>query len=180
MKLHYANTSKFLLGLALFIATASFAQDNITTKKIIKFDAKPYIIPGATMFVSGMLDGTIETINWHYEDGFKRALPNVNDRFWNPAISWANKYKNGNQNQGPAFIGSTTVFVGATDAYHALRTARNFVDAFTISFYINRTCHQAAPPKFAKILLDAVIFAAIRDIGFSTTYSLLFREGNHE
>jgi len=178
MKAFYKRTGSLFTALAVLICLHGAGQ--ITTKKIIKLDVKPYLLPGATMFLSGMLDGTIETINWHYQDGFKRALPHVNDMFWNPAISWANKYKNGNQNDGPAFMGSTTVFVCATDAYHALRTARNFVDAFTVSFYINRTCHQSKPPKFSKLLLDAVIFAAIRDIGFSTTYSLLFREGNHE
>ena len=180
MKLPRTKNRNSLFAMALFfciITNVMHAQ--VITKEAFKLRPKEYILPCISMLVSGMLDGTIETINWHYADGFKRVLPHVNDRFWNPAISWVNKYKNGNQNLGPAFVGSTTILVGFTDGYHALRISRNYIDAFTISFYINRACHQSAPPKFCKLLVDALIFAAIRDIGFSTTYSLIFREGSH-
>jgi len=53
------------------------------------------------MLLSGMLDGTVEGITWHYEEGFKPRCPKANDYFWNPALSWKNKYKNGDPQQGP-------------------------------------------------------------------------------
>src|ERR1700739_2916170 len=79
---------------------------------------KDYLITGSSMLVSGLLDGTIESISFHYDNGFKTRFPKINDQFWNPAISWANKYKNGNCELGPKFIGSTNIFVCTTDAYH--------------------------------------------------------------
>lgn len=38
--------------------------------------------------------------------------------FIDSASSWTNKYKNHDAAQGPAFWGSTTIFVGLTDAWH--------------------------------------------------------------
>jgi len=77
-------------------------------------------------------------------------------------------------------LGSTTVLVCTTDAYHGLRTLRNFTDAFTLTFYIHRSCHNPKKATLRKIITDALVLAAIRDIGFTATYSLLFRECGHQ
>jgi len=42
-------------------------------------------------------------------------------QWWNPDISWQNKYKYGDHASGPKFWGSTTIFVAITDASHMLR-----------------------------------------------------------
>src|SRR5689334_8713496 len=76
-----------------------------------QMNLKKYILAGTTMFVSGLADGTIESINYHYEEGFKPRCPKANDKFWNPALSWKNKYKNNDPAQGPKFTGSTNIFV---------------------------------------------------------------------
>lgn len=39
-------------------------------------------------------------------------------QFWNPAISWSLKWKNGDDRQGEAFWGSSTVFAWVTDGWH--------------------------------------------------------------
>jgi hypothetical protein len=170
------------IALTLGLAVNTVCAQKKLAADTLKFHNKiaKYILPCSTMFVSGLLDGTIETISYHYSDGFKRVFPNANDEYWNPAVSWTNKYKDNNPTMGPKFTGSTTLFAATTDAYHGLRTLRNFTDVFTVSFYINRSCHKNNRPTFGKIIMDALIFAAIRDIGFSATYSLLFREDNHK
>ena len=38
--------------------------------------------------------------------------------FFDPDVSWRNKWKNGNPEEGPRFLGSSTIFVGFTDAWH--------------------------------------------------------------
>jgi hypothetical protein len=139
------------------------------------FKLKQYIFPGSAMLLTGMLDGTIETISYHYEDGFKRVFPHANDQYWNPAISWTNKYKNGNAALGPKFPGSTNAFVGLTDAYHGLRTCKNAIYAGTLTFYIDRIRCSGEKVKLRKVLLDALVLSVIRNVGFTTTYSLLFK-----
>ncbi|MGP8217408.1 MAG: hypothetical protein ACLQQ4_17705 [Bacteroidia bacterium] len=152
--------------LCLFMTRVSYAQNT--------YNYKQYIFPGSALFLSGMIDGTIESISFHYE-GFKHCFPNANDQYWNPALSWTNKYKDGNPSFGPKFMGSTGTFVCFTDAYHGLRTCKNIINTGTIAFYLNRVRCSSEKVKMRKVIIDALILTAIRNIGFYTTYSLLFR-----
>ena len=161
----------FLFSLAVFSVTNLNAQ-----KKI-----KDYLLIGSCMFVSGMLDGTIESINYHYDRGFKRRFSNAGDQFWNPALSWKNKYKNYDFTQGPKFTGSTTVFVCATDAYHLMRTAKRGVDCLATVYYMNKTYAERKTEKRKKwknMAKDFFILTAIRCVGFHCTYSVLFKQKN--
>lgn len=139
---------------------------------------KEYLVTGSSVFVSGMLDGTIETISYHYETGFKPRFPNINDKFWNPALSWKNKYKDGNPALGPKFMGSTTLFVSTTDAYHLLRTTKRTIDGGTLAYYINKTCSEKKSnrKKWKSIAKDFVILTAIRCAGFHLTYTYIFKQ----
>lgn len=139
---------------------------------------KSYIIPGSMMFLSGMLDGSVESIHYHYDRGFKPQAPNANDQFWNPELSWRNKYKNGDPAQGPKFFGSTSALVFTTDGYHALRTARNVLNTFTIVYGINSTCtgKKTFKKKLKKMAIDAIVLTAMRTVGFYTTYNFIFKQ----
>ncbi|MGZ4034861.1 MAG: hypothetical protein ACXVPU_02555 [Bacteroidia bacterium] len=143
-----------------------------------KMNLKQYILPGSTMFISGLLDGTVESIKFHYESGFKPRFKQANDQFWNPDISWTNKYKNGCPADGPKFYGSTNALVFTTDAYHSLRTAKNLINTLTIAFYIDHAKSGTHKTTLKKVLLDALVLTTIRNIGFTTTYSILFRQRN--
>lgn len=158
----------FLLVLALAFNSGLRSQ----------MELKNYILAGSAMFLSGMTDGTIESINYHYEDGFKLRCPGANDQFWNPALSWKNKYKNNDPAQGPKFVGSTNVFVFTTDAYHLLRTTNRGLDGFSIAYYINESCPEfrSKKRKWLIVARDFVALALIRSAGFHLTYSILFRK----
>ena len=129
------------------------------------------------MLVSGMLDGTIESITYHYDKGFKPHFPKINNQFWDPSISWQNKYKNGNCALGPKFMGSTNMFVCTTDAYHMLRTTKRAVDGFALVYYINQSCSEkkaARNKKWKNMATDFLILTAIRCVGFNLTYNVMF------
>lgn len=153
---------------------------------------KDYLISGSAMFVSGMLDGTVESINYHYETGFKPRFPNANDQFWNPAVSWKNKYKNGDPLYGPKFVGSTTLFAFTTDAYHLLRTSKRSIDGLTLVYFANKeydeyksnaskvikskpNFHKSNSKKWKNAAKDFLILTAIRCAGFHLTYTFIFR-----
>jgi hypothetical protein len=70
--------------------------------------------------LAGMADGVAETLQFHYGD-FKVKCPNCADEYWNPGVSWINKY-GASETLRPKFPGSTTVFVWITDAYHLFRS----------------------------------------------------------
>lgn len=173
------------LAICTLTSTIVNAQDSIR-KKIISqgnpnaYNIKRLIFPSVAMMLSGMLDGTVETISYHYYNGFKIVFPHANDQYWNPAQSWTNKYKDGNAALGPKFMGSTGTFVCFTDAYHALRTARNYVNTFTIAFYLDKQKQSSVKMKLTRILEDALIIAAARNLGFYSTYGLLFKTHTEE
>lgn len=138
-----------------------------------------YWLAAPAMLISGMLDGTVESITWHYDDGFKLRCPNVNEQFWNPAKSWKNKYKNHDPAQGPKFFGSTNMFVFTTDAYHLLRATSRTISGVTLGYYIHTSCHEKVltkRQKWLRIGADFLVLTAIRSAGFHLTYSLLFRK----
>jgi hypothetical protein len=138
---------------------------------------KKYLVLGSSQFASGFLDGTIESISFHYDNGFKPRFKHVNDQFWNPQKSWVNKYKNGDCEAGPKFTGSTTCFAWTTDAYHLLRTTKRTIDGFTLTYYANDgiKSHKTRKQKFKAAAKDFIILTAIRCIGFHVSYSLLFK-----
>lgn len=68
-------------------------------------------------FISGAAWGTREKIQNHYPE-FQRRFPNANPQFWNPDVSWLNKYE-GRVYPAPR----TNVPVHFTDAYHMLGSA---------------------------------------------------------
>lgn len=46
---------------------------------------------------------------------------NLNPKFFNPDVSWVNKYKDDNPLEGEKFFGSTTFLVWLTDFWHMLK-----------------------------------------------------------
>lgn len=78
---------------------------------------KLLIISAVAMFLGGMCYGLKETVTHHWSAFYER-FPAADPFWWNPDVSWQNKYEGRIPAQGPAFAGSTTVFVFLTDAYH--------------------------------------------------------------
>jgi hypothetical protein len=77
---------------------------------------RPRSAPLALSFVSGAAWGLHEKTAHHWPQ-FQARFPDANPRFWNPAVSWRNKYKNGEPEQG-----RNGVPIWATDAKHILAT----------------------------------------------------------
>lgn len=52
-----------------------------------------------------------------------------------PALSWPNKWKNGDKSQGEKFFGSTTIFVWVTDLWHLAKMLMLVSISLAIVFY---------------------------------------------
>jgi hypothetical protein len=74
--------------------------------------------------LAGAFEGVMDTLQFHYTTSKFYYLNNKT--FWNPQISWVNKYKNNDPTMGEKFLGSTTIFVGLTDAWHLFKLFRTF------------------------------------------------------
>lgn len=72
---------------------------------------------------SAVCEAVMDTLQFHYT--YSVFYRFSNKRFWDPTQSWRNKYRNADPLAGPRFPGSTTIFVGLTDAWHMFKLLRN-------------------------------------------------------
>lgn len=66
------------------------------------------------VIIAGIAKAICDTVSFHYS----KSIFTKNPIFWNPEISWRNKYDGNDPSNGAKFPGSTTIFVALTDAWH--------------------------------------------------------------
>lgn len=76
--------------------------------------------------VYAFLKATEDTLNHRFDQS---VFSKWNPKFWNPQISWTNKYKfiNGVRTNKERFPGSTTLLVWLTDGYHLVQFLQTLV-----------------------------------------------------
>ena len=119
------------------------------------------------MVLAGGFDGFNEVLDFDYP-AFKRAFPNANDQFWNPDISWRNKWKDGNPDLGRKFPGSTTILVWTTDGYHLTRTLNKTCIMTGIAFKIG---HKQ---KWWMYGVDFISHSIAYSVGFNLSLHVVF------
>ena len=119
------------------------------------------------LILSGLSKAVKDTIEHHYLISIFQKL---NPFFWNPSLSWLNKYKNKDQKQGPAFWGSTTFLVWITDGWHLLDMIQALCWQFTLSFWI---CMSLALPWW-YIPIFIICIKTFYDIAFHFPYTYWF------
>lgn len=83
-----------------------------------------WILAGVLCVIAAAVcEGVMDTLQFHYTRSVFHQFSNKT--FWDPTISWRNKYRDGDPAAGPRFPGSITVFVGLTDAWHLFKLLRN-------------------------------------------------------
>ena len=68
------------------------------------------------LIVGGISNAIMDVIRFRYSTSIFKKFKN--QQWWNPSISWINKWKNGDHTQGEKFWGSSRWFVRFTDAWH--------------------------------------------------------------
>ena len=125
-----------------------------------------YLLTGGLALLAGASDGLNQALQFRYA-GFKRVFPKANDQFWNPAISWKNKYQNGDPAQGEKFPLSKSVLVFTTDGYHLTRFISNLstAAAFTV-----KIC-WSEKKKWYVYILEGVGYWIVNRAGFALVYN---------
>jgi len=147
----------------------AYAQTYPVEKRKLYFPLKEEYPSLISSFLAGALEGTSETLKWHYGD-FEEFFPGANKNFWNPKYSWKNKYKNQNKEEGPKFPGSNTFLVWTTDGYHAVRFARNVMLTTTLALH---PLHKKK--KWYNYALDIAVHTLAYQVGFHATYTVAFK-----
>ena len=151
------------LKLLLFVSLSLQAQDKTENKNKWRFD-KNKLLTGGLVFIGGASKGFNETLQYNYRI-FEKTFPGVNDQWFDPKLSWRNKYKDGNPDSGPKYFLSTSVFVMATDQYHL----NNFIHrASLMSALVLKICEGKKNWKY--YLVDLLYYTACYQLGFIAMY----------
>ena len=74
------------------------------------------------IMIAAVSEAIMDKIQFHYDKSIF-ADKKVNQLFWNPIESWKNKWKDDLKTE--KFLGSSTIFVFTTDAWHLFKFFRN-------------------------------------------------------
>jgi hypothetical protein len=123
-----------------------------------QFKIKQHIAPASCVFISGLAEGVQDYLQFHYDGS---------NQFWQPDISWTNKYKNHDPSQGERFPGSTNIFVFTTDGWHLMKFTNHLFLAGALAFKISEE-----KKKWYVYLLEGVGYWVVSRIGFGISYNL--------
>jgi hypothetical protein len=111
---------------------------------------------------AAVCEGVMDTLQFHYT--YSVFFHFSNKWFWDPSISWRNKYRNADPLGGPRFPGSTTLFVGFTDAWHMFKLLRNAFMTMAIFLLLS------AFISVTWSLLYAALYRVVYGIFFTISY----------
>jgi hypothetical protein len=116
--------------------------------------------------IAGMSKAIMDKLQFHYHKSmFKQDPVRYNQTFWDPTLSWSNKYKEGSMTE-PKFFGSTSYFVFLTDAWHLFQMLMLiclFIGVAITSFYSG---------SFIFMMIKVIILRLF----FGLTFTLFFNK----
>jgi hypothetical protein len=169
--------------LTTYSATAQFSNAPTSSAPLLKINAEEtgkekkiklepvkwkltrnHIATGGLVFIAGASKGFNETLQFHWKE-FHRQFPKANPQWYNPSISWKNKYRNGDSNAGAKYPLSTSVLIMFTDQYHL----DNFINKMAWSSALIIKIGEGKKP-FKSYLLDFIYYTICHQAGFALTY----------
>jgi hypothetical protein len=152
---------RIIAALLLFVSFSLHAQD--TEKKKWRID-KNKILTGSLVLVGGAAKGFNETLQFNYKI-FEKTFPGANKQWFDPKVSWRNKYEGGNPDNGPKYFMSTSLLVMFTDQYHL----NNFIQRTAIMSALVFKIGEGKKP-FKHYLFDLAYYSVCYSAGFAATY----------
>jgi hypothetical protein len=118
------------------------------------------------VILAGILNAAMDIIvsTTRYNKSVFKTLPKKLEPFFDSTISWQNKWKNGDRNQGEKFFGSSTFLVWTTDAWHLFKTTMLLCFSIAIVTY----------SPMVHPIIDAVIYWLTFGAVFELFWSKIF------
>jgi hypothetical protein len=149
-------------GLQAQVPKGSFGEKT-SDKLKWKIDGNK-LLTGGLVFIGGTAKGFNETLHFNYKN-FENTFPGANKQWFDPQISWRNKYEGGNPENGPNFFLSTSAFVMFTDQYHL----NNFIHRTSILTALVIKIGEGKRP-FKHYMYDLLYYTVCYQAGFSAAY----------
>ncbi len=124
------------------------------------------------IFIAGMAKGVSDTLQFHYSQSVFSTFKN-HEQYWNPAISWKNKYKDyDHNNTSEAFLFSRSLLVWLTDAWHLAQTIQTLAWALAVILAIRLGYKSSVEKKYT--LTKLCYFFMFVYIAFYAGFVILF------
>ena len=126
-----------------------------------------FIIGIFIIIISGISKAVMDKIQFHYHKSIFKDVLKYNQQFWNPLLSWENKYKEGSVVE-PKFMGSTTIFVFLTDAWHS------FQMILTLSMFVSVaiTSYNCEGPL--ELIIKVIVLRCFFGLSFEVFFKRIF------
>ena len=108
---------------------------------------------------SAVSEAIMDKLNFHYEKSIFSNNEKYNQLFWNPIESWKNKWKEDLKTE--KFIGSSTIFVFTTDAWHLFK-------------FIKNTCLFVGLPLLFMGKINIILSIVITRVLYGLIFTLFF------
>jgi hypothetical protein len=130
-----------------------------------------YILSLLSISLSGIFNAVMDTLSHHYS---KSIFVKYNPQFWNPQISWRNKYIDGDYTKG-----RNRKIIIFTDAWHLFK----FMDICFQLSSITFACLYTYFNKDMKLIdlifhVNPIIYSIVRNTSFSLFYNGLLLKKN--
>ena len=111
------------------------------------------------LLIAGIANAIMDYLQFHYY-----SL----NQFWNPRLSWRNKYKHGEKKYGEKFPFSTTILVSFTDGWHLLQmVCFSALFAFMVLHTNIYLLNDVVLNYIANFVIYKSIFTGIKQLIFS-------------
>ena len=86
----------------------------------MKSAATYFLIAVLLLIIAAICNSAMDTLQFRFSQSVFSKLEKQS--YWNPNISWRNKWKDGEKAKGEKFFGSSTFLVFTTDAWHLFKS----------------------------------------------------------
>ena len=147
----------------ILICFFALTSMKLAAQNFSKFSFKEHKTSAVLTFLGGAFDGVRDASMFGHVKGGTWVNSNLQ--------AWRSKYKNGNPGDGPAFFGSTSVFVTFTDLPHTANFVSNSLDAASKVFMPNMNFKN----KWQKVGV-IVFYKLVQMAGHNLMYDVIFKD----
>lgn len=142
---------------------------------IDKYNAQLLLVVALLVF-SSISNGVMDTIQFHYQGS---VFDGGNDQFWNPKVSWENKYAKGpdgiQRPYKPRYFGSTTFLSFTTDGWHLFKALFLWFNRAAMVVLFDLFLIERSKSRLLRFGIACVawIVLSIAYMGFHLFYSII-------
>lgn len=114
------------------------------------------------LIIAGISNAVMDVLRFRFSRSIFSNFKN--QQWWNPRLSSANKWKNGDHTQGERFWGSSRWFVRFTDAWHF------FQGLMFTCFFFSIILYEKMFGMFFDFILMYFLFTSVFEIFFSKIF----------